>query len=286
MRPFVDRPITDRSAADRAAIEAAAHWGLAEPTLLRVGMNAIYLASEASDDPAGEIVLRVSAPSAPAEAALELAMFLSDQGLRVPQPRRLSAFVAGDLAVTGWERIASVGDSTDWEAVGEMVRTVHGLDPSQLPSAYPLGSPASFAWWDFDALLGEVGDDIDAAARAGLDAAIERHRGWSRFDGELVCHGDVHPGNVMMTADGPALIDWDLLCWAPAGWDHGPMMTWHERWGGAAGEYDAFASGYGASLRGDPSAEAFAELRLVAATLMRVRAARQDPAARSEADRR
>ena len=90
----------------------------------------------------------------------------------------------------------------------------------------------------------------------------------------------------MMTADGPALIDWDLLCWAPAGWDHGPMMTWHERWGGAAGEYDAFASGYGASLRDDPTTEAFAELRLVAATLMRLKAARRDPSARPEADRR
>ena len=42
------------------------------------------------------------------------------------------------------------------------------------------------------------------------------------------------------------------------------------------GEYEEFASGYGASLRGDPAAEAFAELRLVAATLMRVKAA-HDP---------
>ena len=32
------------------------------------------------------------------------------------------------------------------------------------------------------------------------------------------------------------------------------MMTWHERWGGAAGDYDAFADGYGESLRGDPAA--------------------------------
>ena len=204
----------------------------------------------------------------------------------MPKPRRLGAVVAGDLAVTCWERIESTGDPTDWEAVGEMVRTVHGLDRSQLPPAYPLGSPASFAWWDFDALFAEVGNDIDAAARGGLTAAIERHTGWEQFDDALVCHGDVHPGNVMMTADGPALIDWDLLCWAPAGWDHGPLMTWHERWGGAVGEYDAFASGYGASLRDDPTAEALAELRLVAATLMRLKAARRDPSARPEADRR
>jgi hypothetical protein len=39
-------------------------------------------------------------------------------------------------------------------------------------------------------------------------------------------------------------------------------------------------------MRGDGQAEAIAELRLVAATLMRVLAGRRDPAARAEAERR
>ena len=63
-------------------------------------------------------------------------------------------------------------------------------------------------------------------------------------------------------------------------------MTWTERWGGEPGLYEAFADGYGRSLRGDPVAEALAELRLVAATLMRVRAGRNNPAAADEAERR
>jgi hypothetical protein len=50
------------------------------------------------------------------------------------------------------------------------------------------------------------------------------------------------------------------------------MMTWAERWGGLPGEYESFAAGYGQSLRGSRPAEDFAELRLVAATLMRVKA--------------
>jgi hypothetical protein len=50
--------------------------------------------------------------------------------------------------------------------------------------------------------------------------------------------------------------------------------------------YDAFSDGYGLDLRGDPAAEAFAELRLVTATLMRVRAGITDPTAAAEAERR
>ena len=84
----------------------------------------------------------------------------------MPKPRRLGAVVAGRSRrhVLGADRIHR-GLGTDWEAVGEMVRTVHGLDRSQLPPAYPLGSPASFAWWDFDALFAEVGNDIDDGGR-------------------------------------------------------------------------------------------------------------------------
>jgi len=31
-------------------------------------------------------------------------------------------------------------------------------------------------------------------------------------DGESLCHGDLHPGNVIMSPDGPRIIDWDNAC--------------------------------------------------------------------------
>jgi Ser/Thr protein kinase RdoA (MazF antagonist) len=102
----------------------------------------------------------------------------------------------------------------------------------------------------------------------------------------VLCHGDVHPGNVVPTAAGPVLLDWDLLCTGPAAWDHAPLMTWAERWGGVPGTYEAFAAGCGVSMRGDALAESLAQLRLLAATLMRVRAGRSDRAAAVEAEQR
>jgi hypothetical protein len=275
---YVDHPVGDLDAAARAATAAASSWGLDQPTLLRAGMNAIFTA--------GPVVLRVSAPTAPAEVSLELAQFWHDRGVRVPRARRDDVVRVDGLSVTAWERIETTPTPVDWPGVGELVRRVHDTAPESLPAAVPLPSPAVLPWWNFDALLGRAGPGLDQGAREGLEAAIGRHRRWDDFDDVVVCHGDVHPGNVLMSQDGPVLIDWDLLCLAAPGWDHGPMLSFADRWGGRPGEYAEFASGYGRSLADDPTTVALAELRLVAATLMRVAASIDDPRARPEAERR
>jgi hypothetical protein len=278
IRAYVDHPVTDLDGATRAATAAASRWRLDPPVLLRTGMNAIFVS--------GPSILRVSAPTAPAGVSLELAQFWQQHGVAVPQPVQHDVVVVDDLSVTAWERIEESRSAIDWAGVGELVRRVHETDPSSLPRSVPLPSPTVFPWWDFDALLGRAGPALDEAARDGIGAAIERHRGWQEFDDAVVCHGDVHPGNVLMRADGPVLLDWDLLCLASRAWDHGPMLTWAERWGGSSGEYEAFARGYGRSFRDNPAATAIAELRLVAATLMRVATAISEPSARPEAERR
>jgi Ser/Thr protein kinase RdoA (MazF antagonist) len=236
----------------------------------------------------GDVILRVGHTNAPAGVAVVLAQYLARAAIPVPVPASDRVVEIDSLSVTAWHRIEPTGEPVDWEAVGRAVACLHELPPLTLPAVVPLPFPTSFPWWRFDDLLGDARPDLDPAASAGLEAAIERRRGW--FDPDrlalVVCHGDVHPGNVMMSADGVVLLDWDLICLGPRGWDHAPMMTWATRWGGQPGEYEAFASGYGRSMRGDGQAEAIAELRLVAATLMRVLAGRRDPAARAEAERR
>ena len=279
-RPFVDQRVVDLPRARRAATTAASVWGLAEPMLLRRGMNAIYACDS-------EIV-RVGHATAPAAASHQLAEVLTAHGVPVAAPVAGHTMDIDGLAVTGWERIREVDLATDWEAVGDAVARIHAIERSEVPDAYPLPSPTTFPWWDFDAVLGGVADRIDAAALTGLRRAIQAGRSWRNDVGcrAVVCHGDVHPGNVLMAAAGPVLIDFDLLCLAAPAWDHAMLTTYAERWGGDAGAYPAFARGYGRSLAGDELTATIASLRDVAATLMRVRAGMTDEAARTEAERR
>jgi hypothetical protein len=144
-RPYVDRPITDAVAADQAAVIAAEYWNLGEPALVRVGMNAILAC--------GDTVLRVGHPTTDAHASIELARVLLAAGLRVPAPRRADVVVVSDLSVTCWERIATTSTPIDWRAVGEMIRRVHELRETDIPSVYPVPAAASFPWWDFATLL-------------------------------------------------------------------------------------------------------------------------------------
>lgn len=280
-RAYVDRRVIDLDAATRAAAIAADRWKLPAPIALRKGMNAIFRCDDT--------VLRVATPNAPASVSIELAGLLADEGIRVTPSARDSVVDAEGFAVTAWRYVEALDAPVDWEEVGAMVRRVHEIQPSRLPAGLPQPSPTEFPWWDHEALLDEVADHVDPAAEAGIRAVLDRHAGWDDFVGAdtvVVSHGDVHPGNVIMSVAGPVLIDWDLLCRAPHGWDHAPLMTWTERWGGETGIYERFAAGYGWSGRDDRYAMAFAELRLVAATLMRWKVALLDPAARPEAERR
>lgn len=276
--PFVASPPGSVESVTESARQAARHWGFDEPRLLRLGMNGIFTVGDG-------VLLRVSRPSAPPEQAIRLAGILTDRGLRVPAYARLEPFVIGEHAVFAVAAIVAAG-SIDWGEVGAMVAALHRIDPAEIPEQYPMPFCGDFPWWDFESTMADVGGDLDNAARDGLAAAVARSLPLidaCRSEVGGVCHGDVHPGNVIQSATGPVLLDWDLVCRGPAAWDHAPLMTWTQRWGGEPGIYEAFAQGYGRSMGGDAVAEAIAELRLVAATLMRVRAGRTNEAAAQEA---
>lgn len=266
--------------ADQAAAAAARAWGLGWPEPLRRGMNAMFSCDR--------VVLRVGHTTAPAGLGHDLVEVMTAHGVPTVTPiEGLTGEFAG-VSVSAWERVAAVDRTVDWAAVGAAVRDVHSVPRSEVPVGYPVPRPSSFPWWNFDALLAEVADLLDEGAGRELMATVERHEGWQQAiqADPVICHGDVHPGNVLMSPTGPLLIDWDLLCSANLAWDHAMLTSYADRWGGDPAVYPAFAEGYGVDLSEDPLTLALADLRNVAATLMRVRAGRNDPAAQVEAERR
>jgi hypothetical protein len=262
------------------AAAAARAWGLPDPVLIRTGMNSLFAAGD-------EVVLRVGRPAFPIDTERAWMTLMSSRDVRVPTLIHDMNGPDG-MAVVAIERIHPVGE-IDWRATGAMVRRLHSIDPEFAPG---LPWAGHFPHWQVESLLADLRPQLDSAALKGIDTCIARWAGWRdrMRDHLVVCHGDVHPGNVMQSAAGPVLIDWDLRCMAPAGWDHGPMLQWSERWtdrwGGGPHAYDEFAQGYGASLRDEWMTAALSAMRMVIATLMRVRAGRTDVVAAAEAERR
>ena len=64
------------------------------------------------------------------------------------------------------------------------------------------------------ASLRHSGDMLPNHIATGIRARIDRLR-----PGDGLCHGDLHPGNVIMTAEGPRLVDWISTVRAPAAFD-------------------------------------------------------------------
>lgn len=245
--------------------------GLPVPHHLRTGSRSLFGAGD-------DVVLRVGGTVAGAQQDLQWADRLRRVGIRVPQA--VSAPIEiDDVCVMALERLHPVGQ-VDWAEVGALVHTVHAMEATaDLPRC------SGFPHWQFGPLLDDLVPLVDEESAQALRDCHRRHRDWvEQLDRAptVVLHGDVHPGNVVPTAGGPVLIDWDQRSTGPAAWDHAPLMTWTERWGGSPGLYERFTDGYGSDLRGDALAESLAELRLLAATLMRIAAARHDRSAAAE----
>ena len=92
--------------------------------------------------------------------------------------------------------------------VASLGLTVHRMSPP----------PASLYLRDWMNDAFRLSDDIvPRRIASGVLARIDR----LQQPGDGLCHGDIHPDNVIMTADGPRLIDWTFSIRAPAALDHG-----------------------------------------------------------------
>ena len=93
----------------------------------------------------------------------------------------------------------------------------------------------SYPWWRFDELLADVGPEIDDGARRGIRRADRREPRLGRAVRRTRALGAVPrrrpPEQRDRWSRGPVIIDWDLLCLGPPGWDHAPLCSMVARWG-------------------------------------------------------
>jgi Ser/Thr protein kinase RdoA (MazF antagonist) len=129
---------------------------------------------------------------------------LDAEGLIVPAPIRTSdgRLFADGLVVMTYLEGGPPETEADWRRVAEMLRQLHQLTR---------GWPQRPGWRSStDLLESEAGTKIDLAAMPPEGVARCR-AAWARLAGRETCvvHGDPNPGNIRVTADRVAMIDWD-----------------------------------------------------------------------------
>lgn len=134
----------------------------------------------------------------------DLLRHLDRAGLAVPVPIPTSdgrLFADGLVVMTHVEgRGPETGD--DWRRVADVLRRLHALT---------VGWPQRPGWRSSaDLLHADTGTKIDLGAMPAEGVARCR-AAWARLAGRPTCvvHGDPNVGNVRITADRVALIDWD-----------------------------------------------------------------------------
>ena len=134
-----------------------------------------------------------------------LLQHLDGEGLAVPVPIPTTdgRLFADGLVVMTYMEGGPPGTAADWRRVAETLRQLHRLTQ---------GWPQRPGWRSStDLLQADKGTRIDLTAMP-LEAVARCRAAWARLAGRQTCvvHGNPNnPGNVRITADRVALIDWD-----------------------------------------------------------------------------
>ena len=262
--PFVSQPIVDRRHAQARAQQCAKELGATALTPIRESMCSTFRANDS--------VLRVGHFTSDPSTAQGLATMLSNAGFRVPDVIATWQQDETGLGVIAYEDVPETGRAIDWREVGRIVRRLHtDIAPSiSLRVTLRLNTSTVVEFWRYISALKHSGRAFTTTFNAARGCRTRAE--WTNIvetTPNVLTHGDIHPGNILMSEDGPVLIDWDLL--RP---HHRCGITFHlkhgqRRHGKEIDAYTAFAAGYGAVDWESDSLDV-AEMRNLAATVMKL----------------
>jgi aminoglycoside phosphotransferase (APT) family kinase protein len=231
--------------------------------LIRLGENALFHL------PGPSVVVRVARSMAYWEDAgreVAVACWLASQGF--PAVRAYAGVAqpveAAGRPVTFWEFVEGRdGDLGDIAVLAELLARLHRLPRPEgftLPPEDPLGrvrrrlEAASVTAADKEFLLAKL-EAIEAEMPA-LEFPLP----------EGPVHGDAHVQNLMITASGPVMIDFERFAWGHPEWDLSMTATEYQTAGWwTQDEYARFAAAYGfdvTSWEGYPVLRAAHELKM------------------------
>jgi Ser/Thr protein kinase RdoA (MazF antagonist) len=209
-------------------------------TLLRNGSNAMFQLP-------GGVVARVAPAgrTATAEREVQIARWLSSQGVRVTQPLGdvPQPTVVADRAITWWHTIPPHRAGTPGE-LGSVLRVVHALEPPDF--SLPRYDP-------FDGIEVRLNQQtvLDPSDRDWLinhyRRLREEYEHLAPFQPPRLIHGDAWQGNLaVIDGEVPILLDFEKVAVADPAWDLVQIAVDHTDFGRvSAEEYADFVHSYG-----------------------------------------
>lgn len=217
-------PVPTRDDAIRAMTEVADAAGFADacPVVMQDTNNVVaWLAPH-------EVVAKVgtfahSAESLAHEVAVCAHLAALDSPVAAPLgPLRRS--LTGHLPVSLWERLQPSAEAAPAGEVAAALRAVHtNLQdcPVALPSYLAAIEFTRITLFDDERMRSLPIDDLHLL-RSALDEWTGQASSWPSAPAQPL-HGEPHTGNVIVTASGPRLIDFESACEGPAEWDLASM---------------------------------------------------------------
>ncbi|MGZ4613780.1 MAG: phosphotransferase enzyme family protein [Kineosporiaceae bacterium] len=257
-----------------AAVTAAAGQATGLPTtgarLLKFTNNAVVLlpAAGAVLRIAGSNEVRARVPLVVVAARWLAALGLPAVRLHPGAPNPLE--VDGHL-VTVWEAVAATGAVATAGGLAGILRELHAVnDPP----------PRELREWNIVAVIGRRLGEADGVSDADLAFLREELAAVEGMISALadveplvppgVVHGDAFLGNVIASASGPVICDFDGVSMGPREWDLVPVAVGALRFDYGAGLQEEFVGAYGVDVTawpGFPALRRVRELQLVTSVL-------------------
>ncbi len=204
--------------------------------------------------PAADAVARVEPADAVAVAERQVAAARLLEACAVPAARLIvpdpQPMVYARGSVTLWRRLTILPGEPSPETLGHLARHLHEATRGSMSTEITALDPISITL-----------DGLGRAASGGRFGGIEDlweefyqlAAAWDRIAdedplGTALVHGDYNVNNVVLTPDGPTLIDLEDSGSGPVSWDLVPQMVSARRFGASPASYRSFCDAYGADL--------------------------------------